>query len=72
MNLRRHHAGVWKFHVDGRNEAIASPAESFNVNRLKRVVAQSQPDLVDAFVKAMIEINMRSIGPENLGEFFPA
>jgi hypothetical protein len=36
------------------------------------MVAQSQPELIDAFVKAMIEINMCSISPKDPSQHFPA
>jgi hypothetical protein len=47
-----------------RQEPVALPGDRLDEDRLTRVIAESRPHLPDAVVQALVELDVRAIGPD--------
>lgn len=55
--------------LNGRDEPISSPGQSFDEAGLGSGIAEGLADLVDRRVYAVIEVHERTIGPQSLMDF---
>jgi hypothetical protein len=53
---------------DGRDEAVAAPADGLDVARRRRAVAECSAQAIHSVVQAVVEIDERAEGPETLAQ----